>query len=70
MSLCVTLVVVFWEWLENPGGIFRSEDGTNWEFVLDTATSWFVPTFAYATFIAAVLHLAWSLVRKRRRTNG
>jgi hypothetical protein len=67
VSSSVTVIVVVWEWLENPGGIFHSETGTNWEFVFDTAISWFIPTFVYATIIASVLHLAWSFIEKRRR---
>jgi hypothetical protein len=66
VSTFVTFIVVVWEWLENPGGIFRSEIGTNWEFVFDTAISWFIPTFVYATIIASVLHLAWSFIQKHR----
>ena len=69
VSSIVTVIVVIWEWRENPGGIFHSETGTNWEFVVDTAVSWFVPTFVYVAFIASGLHLAWSAVRKRRRKN-
>lgn len=63
ISSAVTAIVVVWEWLENPGGIFRGESGTNWGFVFDTAISWFVPTFIYAALVASGLHLAWSLVR-------
>lgn len=69
VSSVVTVIVVIWEWLENPGGIFRSAAGTNWRFVLDTAFSWFLPTFVYAAIIASAVHLAWSVVRKRRRNN-
>lgn len=67
MSFAVTLIVVVWEWLENPGGIFHNENGTNWGFVLDTAISWFVPTFMYVAVIASIAHLLWWAVRKRRR---
>jgi hypothetical protein len=67
VSSSVTVIVVVWEWLENPGGIFHSEVGTNWEFVFDTAISWFIPTFIYATIIASVLHLAGSFIEQRRR---
>jgi len=66
VSSSVTVIVVIWEWLENPGGIFHSGAGTNWRFIFDTAMSWFIPTFVYATIIASVLHLAWSLIEKRR----
>jgi len=65
-SVAVTLIVVVWEWLENPGGIFRNETGTNWGFVLDTATSWLIPTFIYAAVIASVAHLGWSAIKRRR----
>ena len=70
VSAVVTVVVVIWEWLENPGGIFRNESGTNWQFVLDTAVSWCVPTFIYAAAIASAAHLAWSGARKILRRNG
>ena len=65
IASAVTLFVVAWEWLENPGGIFRGEAGTNWGFVYDTAISWFVPTFLPVAVIASALHLAWWLLRKR-----
>jgi hypothetical protein len=64
-SAVVTLVIVVWEWLENPGGIFHNADGTNWGFVFETATSWFVPTFIYVAALAVALHLGWSVWRRR-----
>jgi hypothetical protein len=66
-SSVVTVVVVIWEWLENPGGIFRNELGTNWLFIYDTAISWFVPTFIYLAVIASAVHLTWWIVRRRGR---
>jgi hypothetical protein len=60
----VTVIMVIWEWLENPGGIFRSENGTNWGFVFDTATSWFIPTFIYAAVVAFVAYSAWLALRR------
>jgi len=59
VSATVTIIMVVWEWLENPGGIFRSDSGTNWEFVYDTAISWLLPTFGYVTAIAVAGHLLW-----------
>ena len=67
MSFAVTLIVVVWEWLENPGGIFHNKNETNWGFVIDTAISWFVPTFIHFAVIASIGHLLWSAIRKRRR---
>jgi hypothetical protein len=66
VSATVTVIVVIWEWIENPGGIFRSELGTNWKHVSDTAISWFVPTFANVAVIVAVSQLVWHFVRKYR----
>jgi len=66
ISATVTLIVVVWEWLENPGGIFHNADGTNWGFVFDTAISWLVPTFICTAVIALILHLGWSAIRRRR----
>jgi hypothetical protein len=63
ISSTVTVIIVIWEWLENPGGIFRNELGTNWNFVFDTAISWLVPTFVYSALVASGLHIAWSVVR-------
>jgi hypothetical protein len=68
-STAVTLVMITWEWLENPGGIFRNDQGTNWQFMFDTAISWFVPTLIYGTIVASIGRLAWSAFR-RRRDNG
>jgi hypothetical protein len=69
VSAAVTLVITIWEWLENPGGIFHDETGTRWNFVVDTAVSWFVPTFIYVAVIASALHLAWIAARTLRRKN-
>ncbi|WP_299790379.1 hypothetical protein [uncultured Shewanella sp.] len=57
VSVLVTLIILVWEWVENPGGIFRDQNGTNWSFVFDTASSWFVPTFLYTALIVALLYL-------------
>ena len=67
VSATVTIVVVIWELIENPGGIFRSEFGTNWQFVYETAISWFVPTLVYVAVIVSVSQLAWHLLLKYRR---
>lgn len=53
LALAITLIITVWEWSENPGGIFRGPDGTNWGFVYDPAVSWLLPSFSYAVIIAA-----------------
>ncbi len=59
VAVLVTLVVCVWEWIENPNGIFRNADGTNWQFMFDTAVSWIVPTFEGTALLAGLLHLTW-----------
>lgn len=66
VSAIVTIIIVTWEWLENPGGIFRSELGTNWQFVFDTAVSWIVPTFIYVTVMTSITQVAWHFLKKYR----
>ncbi len=63
VSIVLTLIIVIWEWLENPGGIFHDQQGTNWHFVYDTAISWFVPTFIYVAIISAVLYFLLKLIQ-------
>ena len=64
VSTTVTVIVVIWEWIENPGGIFRSEHGTNWQFVIDTAISWFVPTLVHVAVTVSIAQLAWHFTKK------
>ena len=70
IAVVLTLVMTVWEWVENPGGIFRTTEGTQWGFVWDTAMSWFFPTLVYVGGLAALLHLivsaALRAVRKSR----
>jgi hypothetical protein len=56
LAVAVVLAAFFtaWDWIENPGGIFRDTRGTNWRFVFGTARSWFVPVFL-ATFSGSLL---------------
>ncbi|PCI74077.1 MAG: hypothetical protein COB20_15525 [SAR86 cluster bacterium] len=56
-ALFLASVFSTWSWIENPGGIFRDSASTNWRFVYDTATSWFIPTFLYTLVLASLLHL-------------
>jgi hypothetical protein len=54
VGMVLALVMTAWNWAENPSGIFRGPDGTQWSFVADTAVSWLVPTFAYVAPAAAL----------------
>jgi hypothetical protein len=70
----VALVVTVWEWIENPGGIFRGSSGTAWSFIYDTAASWFLPTFIYASVIASIAVVALDgvslIYRNRTKKDG
>jgi hypothetical protein len=70
VSILVTFVVVIWELLENPGGIFRDQNGINWHFVYDTAQSWFIPTFIYVVVIASAAHLIVTFFNRLRQTRS
>lgn len=61
----VTAFVGIWEWVENPGGIFRGPDGTRWRFVRDTAVSWFVPSFPIAVIGCGLAHWLIRLLTSR-----
>lgn len=63
-AVIVTLVIVIWEWLENPGGIFHDQSGTHWQFVYETAISWFTPTLITIAIIASTAHLLVSMTKK------
>ena len=62
LSIVVTIAVCIWEWVENPGGIFHNTEGTNWQFVFETAVSWFIPTFVNTVVIASLGRLLWILL--------
>lgn len=69
IATLVTAVVTTWEWLENPGGIFHDASGTNWRFIMATATSWLIPTFMYAAVVAAAVRLLWGFIHGRREND-
>lgn len=66
LSTIITVTVLIWEWLENPGGIYRNATGTNFGIVFETAISWIVPVFLSTFAIATIVHLLWSGIRRRR----
>ena len=46
------------DWRVNPSGIFHGPRGTNWDVVLETALSWFLPLFLVSWAVATAVH-AW-----------
>ena len=63
LAILVALYFASYSWLENPGGIFRGEDGTNWPFVWDTWISWFLPTLVGLMPPAFLAHIGWQWIR-------
>ena len=59
VAILVAILASVWEWIENPGGIFHNSEGTNWQFVFETAWSWWIPTFVYTVVLASLAHLTW-----------
>lgn len=55
IGLVVASIATLLDWLENPGGIFHGDQGTNWRFVADTAISWFFPVAAPSGALAALV---------------
>ncbi len=54
VGLVVAFAMSYVDWRHNPQGIFHNELGTNWDILLETAVSWFVPV----ALLAAVLSIA------------
>lgn len=67
LGLVIGAGFAVYDWNLNPGGIFRGPDGTNWQFMFDTAFSWFKPIVL--TTFPPLLVIAWSFrtVRGRMR---
>lgn len=59
-------IATFLDWQLNPGGIFRSEAGTNWQFVIDTFMSWFIPVFIAVALLCAAGLLVFASVARRQ----
>ena len=62
-GLLVALPMTLRDWWLNPGRIFRSPDGTNWEAVLSTAWSWFWPVALVTAVLMLGFHAARVLLR-------
>jgi len=58
VGLVVAFTMSYVDWQHNPHGIFHNELGTNWDMVLETAVSWFVPV-ALITSILSIAVLLW-----------
>jgi hypothetical protein len=54
-------LVTYEDWRRNPDGIFQTEEGTQWPYVIDTFASWFFPTavMTFGALFVLVLGLLW-----------
>ena len=62
----LALFVTVWEVVENPGGIFRAEAGWRWDFIGDTASSWFLPSLVQIVPVTLLLSVAVTWRRRLR----
>ena len=69
LSLALTLIVTSMELIENPGGVFRQDEGVHWPNTLETVWSWFYPTFLLASLIAFLFIGGVALIRQRHSKN-
>ena len=67
VGLIVASAMSFLDWRHNPGGIFHSDLGTNWQFVWDTWISWFTPVCVTGSAVS-VLVFFWLAKRKKLKT--
>ena len=56
VGFIVALAMSYVDWRHNPQGIFHDELGTNWDFILETAVSWFVPVALIAFLLSVAFH--------------
>lgn len=64
VGFAIAAIMTFLDWRTNPGGIFRTADGTYWRVVMETALSWFVPTAGIVSILSA---LRQYFVSRRKR---
>jgi hypothetical protein len=61
----LAVAVTTLELVENPGGIFRRPEGWRWDFLLETAWSWFLPTLLPAVVLAGLGSALRAALRRR-----
>lgn len=66
VALIVACVMTFMDWRLNPAGIFRTEAGTDWARVAETATSWFLPTALIVGLVTLPISLWLSFLAGKR----
>lgn len=67
-GLLFASVVTLMEWWQNPGGIYQTQAGTQWQIVWQTWSSWFFPVAL--TILALVWGTALFVFYLRSRRQG
>lgn len=66
MLAWVVAVSMTWlDWHRNPGGVFQGPEGTHWQAVWETASSWFIPLWFVGAIVGGVLMTAGRRLRRR-----
>lgn len=55
-AIAITFIVLAWEFLENPGGIYHDHYQIHWPIIYETATSWLLEAFIVFTLISAITY--------------
>ncbi len=66
VAVFVAGVMTFMDWRLNPAGIFRTDAGTDWTRVAETAASWFFPTAVIAGIITVPVSLWLSFLARKQ----
>ena len=66
IAVLFTVIPTAIDLYHNPGGIFRTEAGTEWSIVVETWLSWFWPAALLSVPMAVLVHV-W---RSHRRATG
>ncbi len=64
MAFLQSFYYTAYDWWFNPGGLFRGPEGTAWNFVFDTASSWLLPGLATLCPLAFLAHLTYSAIKQ------
>lgn len=68
LALVLSGVMTRRDWQLNPGGVFRSGQGTHWGIVVETFSSWFLPTGLLFVALAHLGALGARLLRNHHRS--
>ena len=65
----VGCVLTLMEWRQNPGGIYQTQAGTEWDIVWQTWSSWFFPVALTVLILVWVTAVSVFRLRSHKRVN-